>query len=432
MKRLILTALTIFFVLSLFSQEKVYNLYFEINQAILSSEQKEELSNLIYDMEQGKTISIFPLTYDSLFEQYKYAKIANKQAQEIANYAKTIGFELKGIPKNLPSGYNGRSVCVILKKISEPPVLSNNHFPEKPSQFFLIDPKKDTMIIGNEGTKLLFDAGCLLTPNKVNIELKEFYSLEDYIKGDLPTVSNGKMLLTGGVIYLNATENTPSKKQVKINQEKGIDVDFVMDNNDSDMQIFIKDPRSKKEMNWVLPTKKAEDWQMTENVLDENGTIVSKKTYYSKKEWEEHLKEKERIKKEKEKVEQERIKKEKLLAKSDNFLTVNNFGFINCDRFPNEPLISLFVSTEDTENTKYYLVFSETRSVMNGHLMKNKNVNFSKVPKNKKALIIAMKFTEKQAYYYSDNILTGEANYNKIKLNPVSEEFINQQLKIIK
>ncbi|MFM6983870.1 MAG: hypothetical protein ACKOXF_07040 [Chitinophagaceae bacterium] len=85
------------------------------------------------------------------------------------------------------------SVGVGLRFIKTPLASANfGLFPEKPSQFFVIDPLKDTLIIGKEGTRLLFKKGSLMSTKKVQIELKEFYQLGDYIKSGLATVSNGK------------------------------------------------------------------------------------------------------------------------------------------------------------------------------------------------------------------------------------------------
>jgi hypothetical protein len=421
----------------LLAQALIHNCVFKTNQTELNEEQKKELRDLTKQMSLGKQLSIFPLTYDSLFEVYRFAPIAERQALKIEEFAKSIGFESLKIAKNFPSTYSGYSVCVSLK-FTKQISLSNSTNKEKPSQFFIINPKKDTLLIGNEGTKLKFKAGCLLTNNEVKVELKEYYTLKDYLNSNLPTSSNGKLIETGGVIYLNAKENTPSQKQVAINPNMGIQVDFSKDEGKANMQIFIKDPKSKNQTNWILPNNSTEDWQMTESTYDNNGNIVSSKTYHSKAEWEIRLKEREAEIKKKEEIEQQKAiakvdEVNKLAAnngqdKADAFLQVNQFGLINCDRFMDEKLVPLALDIDPKYNAKYYMVFSDIRSVLNGELTSNEVVNFESLPYKRKASIVAIGYIDKQAYFYSTDITIGALFNTKIELKPVEETYINEQL----
>lgn len=419
----------------LLSQALIHNCIFKNNQIELNEEQKKELVDLTKKMSLGKQLSIFPLTYDSLFEVYRFAPNADKQALKIEEYAKSIGFESLKIAKNFPSTYSGYSVCVSLK-YTQQVTLSNNK--DKPSQFFIINPKKDTLLIGNEGTKLKFKAGCLLTNNEVKVELKEYYSLKDYLNSNLPTTSNGKLIETGGVIYLNAKENTPSQKQVSINPNIGVQVDFSKDEGKANMQIFIKDPKTTNQTNWILPTNSTEDWQMKESIYDDQGNIISTKTYHSKAEWEIRLKEREAEIKKKEAIEQQKAKAKvdevNTIAantgqdKADAFLQVNQFGLINCDRFMDEKMVPLALDIDPKYQAKYYMVFSDIRSVMNGEKTSANVVNFDKLPYKRKATIVAIGYIDKQAYFYSTDIIIGTLFNTKIELKPVEESYINEQL----
>jgi hypothetical protein len=75
---------------------------------------------------------------------------------------------------------------------------------EKPSQEFSIDDSRDTVINGNDGTALLIPANTFNTRGKVTIVLKEYYSYEDIITNKLCTTSDGKQLVSGGMIHLTA------------------------------------------------------------------------------------------------------------------------------------------------------------------------------------------------------------------------------------
>ena len=446
MKNLLLVILVAF---SCFAsaQKSTHLIYFKKNQIHLSPEQEKQLRTIAAKSKEEELMTILPLTYDSIYEQYIFAKIADKQAAAIASYAITIGYRLISTPSNFPSSYKGRSYSVNLKFFKKIIVEEKNAFFEpKPSQYFLIDPKRDTLILGNEGTKLHFPAGCLQTKAKVMVELKEHYSMADYLKSGLATTSNGKMIESGGVIYLNAVENNASKKQVKINPDKGVGAEFTLDKKKPGMQIFIKDP-SKSRINWISQDSFGykEVWQMTETIYDDQDNIISQITYKSKAEWEQHLKEVEaekkemEIKQEAERKEAERKQKlqmqaEKNKSKSDKMLQIYNLGFINCDRFINEQQKTFVVNLNNSKESgtaNYYLVFKDIRGVMTGYASDNV-LSFGNVPVNRIATLIAISFEGKQGYYYSRSLVTGNQANLQIDLKPVDEKFMESELAKLK
>jgi len=446
MKNLVLAILVAF---SCFAsaQKSTHLIYFKKNQVHLSPEQEKQLRTIAAKSKEEELMTILPLTYDSIYEHYIFAKIADKQAAEIARYALGIGFRVISTPSNFPSSYKGRSYSVNLKFFKKIIVEEKSaFFAPKPSQFFLIDPKRDTLINGKEGTKLHFPVGCLQTKAKVMVELKEYYSMADYLKSGLATTSNGKMIESGGVIYLNAVENNASKKQVKINPDKGIGAEFTLGKKKPGMQIFIKDPSTSR-INWISQDSFGykEIWQMTETIYDDQDNIISQITYKSKAEWEQHLKEEEaerkelEIKQEAERKEAEKKQKLQMQAqqnknKSDKMLQIYNLGFINCDRFMNEPQKTFVVNLSESKEANianYYLVFKDIRGVMNGYASNNV-LSFGNVPVNRQATLIAISFEGKQGYYYSSPLVTGSQAKLQVDLKPVDEKFMENELAKLK
>jgi hypothetical protein len=441
MKNTLFTVVLSFSLTSVLAQEQKYNIYFEPGQKTMADKQKKSINEIAAQLTEGTNVIFYPLAYDSINDIYRYTANAREQASAIAAYAATVGFELKGIPRNFPSSYSGLSYSVIMK-YSKPAVPGDkpglaqlpkgikDHYPEKPSQYFLIDPLRDTMIVGNEGTKLLFKGGSLLSNKKVQIELKEFYRLEDYIKSGLPTVSNGVMIQTGGSIYLNARENDAGKRQVPINPQVGVGVDFTLGKTDTAMQIFIKDPRSPNQLNWILPPKttKRESFKATEIVYGPDNEIISKKQFNSKEEWEQHLKDEEEKEKE---IQKKAAIRQETNNKMDSKLQIYNLGYINCDKFYNEPLMVLTVPADQKVSAEYYLVYTDIRGVMKGEV-NGQSVNFSSVAKNRRAVLIAVCFIDKQAYYFKGMVGPGGKLESKVALLPVEESFLNQQLALLK
>ena len=433
MKKFIFSVLFIALMCHTFAQKTRYNLMFTKGQTELNNQQKEELQKITTWIKPEQTVSVFPLTYDSIYDRLYFPKNAKDQAEWIATYAQSIGFEIQNIPSNFPSSYKGLSVTVNIT-YSNPKLINAlaDLFPEKPSQFFVIDPNKDTMIIGNEGTKLLFESGSLMSKNKVKIELKEYYSLDDYIKGGLPTTSNGKMIETGGSIYLNATQDDNDKKQVKINPDKGVGVDFTIGKTEPDMEVFIKDLRYTDQVNWILPkkiqSKIRQSWQMTETIYNADGSVSSEEVFRSKEEWEAHLKAQQEAAAKKQK---EQEIKTTTQNKMDSKLKIYDLGYINCDRFPNESLAPLMVAADEKTTAEYYLVFTDIRGVMHGQVYNN-HVKFGGVPTAREGQLIAVSFIDKQAYYFKCTVKAGKMNVPKVMLEPVEESFLNEQLALLK
>jgi len=230
-------------------------------------------------------------------------------------------------------------------------------------------------------------------------------------------------------MYLNATEAGNDKKQVNINPNKGIGVDFTLGKNDPDMQIFVKDPTS-EELNWILPSYTIkESWQVTETIYDYEGNVLSKKVFKSKEEFEEYQREQERIAVEKAKK-TALIKdiKEKMSSK----LKVYSLGYINCDRFYDEPMITLMVDGDEEITAEYYLVYKDVRGVMTGRVGENNIVRFGNIPRNREGVLIAVSFVEDQAYCYQSTITAGKHDRPTIKLEPVEESYLDQVLASLK
>ena len=91
-------------------------------------------------------------------------------------------------------------------------------------------------------------------------------------------------------------------------------------------------------------------------------------------------------------------------------------------------MVPLALEIDPKYNAKYYIVFTDIRSVLNGELKSSEVVNFESVPYKRKASIVAIGYIDKQAYFYSNDITIGTLFNTKIELKPVEETYINEQL----
>ncbi|MES2287087.1 MAG: hypothetical protein V4547_15450 [Bacteroidota bacterium] len=93
-----------------------------------------------------------------------------------------------------------------------------------PLQLFTIMATRDTTITGEQGTKLLIKANSFvdsmnkLAKGQITISLKECYTLEDMLKERLTTMANGKILESGGMIYIEAKSGNEQLKLKKFEE----------------------------------------------------------------------------------------------------------------------------------------------------------------------------------------------------------------------
>lgn len=124
------------------------------------------------------------------------------------------------------------------------------------SQFFDIDTHDDQVIEGENGTVVVFPKESIIDKNgntfygKVRVELTEALQLKDMLLSNLTTLSDGKLLETGGMIYLNLTIEG---QQAGIHLDHPVFIEIPTANKKSGMMAYrgIRDENGN--MNWVDP-----------------------------------------------------------------------------------------------------------------------------------------------------------------------------------
>lgn len=84
------------------------------------------------------------------------------------------------------------------------------NYPRIENQFFNLDTIKSKVITGKKGTKIYFDRNSfeVSESDKITLELKELYELNDLVSFNLRTVTNDNQLLeSGGVLELEFKKN---------------------------------------------------------------------------------------------------------------------------------------------------------------------------------------------------------------------------------
>lgn len=126
------------------------------------------------------------------------------------------------------------------------------------SQFLDIDTKEDNVVEGENGTIIICPQGCFLNNKgqtvvgKVKIELAEALSLQHMIQSNLTTTSNGALLETDGMIYLNATKEN---EQLRINPAIPIRIEIPTLKKKAGMKVYQGSRDEKGNMNWDSPVE---------------------------------------------------------------------------------------------------------------------------------------------------------------------------------
>jgi hypothetical protein len=126
---------------------------------------------------------------------------------------------------------------------------------KKQSQYFSFDNSKPITITGKEGTIFEIPANAFVDAQtgkpvntEISFELKEYFKMKDLILNNLTTVSNRKLLESGGMIFTNAKSND---KTLKLANGKTIQITFPNKNPKNGMNLFIGEQLQNQKVNWT-------------------------------------------------------------------------------------------------------------------------------------------------------------------------------------
>lgn len=227
------------------------------------------------------------------------------------------------------------------------------------------------------------------------LKICEFLSMDEIVASGLTTLSNSKRMETGGMVFwevyhqgrkvsLRTTANVQlfipnevKKKGMRVfegrskerlvnwNQDKNGDVAYI----EEYTEVFIKGLQNQQD-------------EKNPEVYDGDGVM----DFYSEEEgW---------------------------YPEVDGYLMkINDMGWINCDRFIDEPTKEeLFVYASTDEKLFYRMVFKDEQSILPGYTYNSEgDVKFNDLPSNKEVYILAFGITkDKKAFLGYKEITTGE------------------------
>ena len=134
-------------------------------------------------------------------------------------------------------------------------VTTNSISLTKKAQHVALKAQNDTTITYKEGTILKIKGGSFINPNTgavvtgpIQLSVTEYYKLSDILLQNLSTVSNGKQLETGGMLYIEAKQGNTT---LELKDNAPIEILFPTANKKTGMQLFSGEWKDQN-INWTL------------------------------------------------------------------------------------------------------------------------------------------------------------------------------------
>jgi hypothetical protein len=239
-------------------------------------------------------------------------------------------------------------------------------------QIFLISNSSDTTLVGTNGATISIPASCFMLDGKpvtglIQIQLIELTKKSDFVLNNKPTVSDRKMLLTGGSIYINAKQGS---KNLTIGCETGITISIPNNSYTPGMELFLGKSINKGNNTWVKDSSLSP--------IDMEGIVINDENYYEEG--------------------RPLTIEEKQLGRLTNYMfSTNQFGWINCDAFYNDTInekVELIVKIPqgipEDYTVRVYAVFKKLNSVMQLYTNDNEKFSAAGLPSGEEIYLIAL------------------------------------------
>lgn len=302
---------------------------------------------------------------------------------------------------------------------------------EDKSQFFNVSSSKPSVVKGKKGTIIHLVPNNLELENgdkisgEIQVELKELTNQMDLARNNTQTISDGKLLISGGSYYINITSNG---KKVNLKKGKTLEVGFPKITNRK-MELFYGTRDSSNQMNWKVGQAKLASQISTEKVIVDtksetvdiiSGDIDAILAYTEN--GEDNIPKKDIAK----------IKK----IENTNYKNINlkQLGWINCDAFYNQTTENLSITFEEEKEltfVKSYIIFKDINSVLNMDTFKNSNLKSEvKLPINQKITMISFSYKDEKIYAGKIEYFTTKKGNIQISLKEVTEKEMERLFKI--
>ncbi len=396
-------------------------IFFEKNDFKLSNQEKQKIDNFLNNLtlKENEVIEIKGFT-DSDGNSDLNMKLSENRVRSIEAFLlsqniKPEKIKLSFYGENYPVASNleeegkqkNRRVEIRVFSPSENNLNIYTRFKNKP-QIFIVSAKENIEIKGEEGTIIRIPKYALVNSKErtitgeVEISLEEYYKNSDIIKANLHTLSDGKILETGGMINLVIHHKN---EELKLKQGQEIEIEFATNDMDR-MQTFIGETKNGK-FNWKVENI-SEPQTSKVNLVEfdtiANDTISLGRTFQKNSS-------------------QPKIKRKTVTSK---VLTSRSLRWINCDRFLNSDKESTHLKVEtNLEKVDLKIIFKDINSIMTP----DRPNEFSYIPILSKVTLVGFKEINGEIFYASKEITIEKDHTETLTLTKISVEKLDEELK---
>jgi hypothetical protein len=341
---------------------------------------------------------------------------------------------------------NGKQINDLINSLSDKP------------QIFNIPSDEPTIVKGKNGMKVYINPNDLETEKgnplsgQIEVELIEATQSKDLIKNNIPTTSNGKILVTGGAYFVQAFSNG---EKLKLKQTKSLIIDLPR-LTDTEMELFLGERKTNGSINWISvnqnlikdttnkPTKPIERNQIKKYYKKKSNDIDEIMNYVEGHQSDTSSNQNEVVEVTKEEYEKyllEKAEYERKLAiwkeeqNTYSQIELKSFGWINCDRFLNDglPLINTIVRYENDSISlvKTLVVFKDIKSVLEtiGSNEKGRIISkINEIPKDKKVNLLSIGVKGEKCFYNEQLLTIGNQKEISVTLKEISKDELKNRI----
>ncbi|HLN52730.1 MAG TPA: hypothetical protein VK212_03410 [Lentimicrobium sp.] len=278
-------------------------------------------------------------------------------------------------------------------------------------QTFLIDNRKDTILIGEKGTQVFIPghltSAILSDKDTFKVVLKEFYSKSDMILAGLSTTSNGKLLESNGMISLDMYLNSQKVNDIR----KPVSIRFTNSDEITRYSVFSGLPIDMN-INWESDTL-TKNYHIFYNMVIYGSpcyncdygvyaifsdTVLWKNNYSQIDSIVTFTKSKDTISfydfRKNQAFQYDQTIQD--IQSLEIIFNTSDLGWINCDRFLDfNELTDLQIKSNAKSNPYYFLVFKDINSIM-PNITDN---GFSNVPVGQRVFLIGIENIDNKLYF---------------------------------
>lgn len=416
---------------------------------------QQVIDSVYFNMRQGEKIKL------RLYNRFERKMKTHVELQSLtSNRARLVNSYLEAkknyssseIEKIIPFNYNlpptGRSLTDYMSPDLEKPIPGlpavilqktepyqkfythlNDSLINRNEMEYSISASMDQHLFFQSGLEISFLANSFVQENgaahscsEIKILVEEYLKTAEMLSADLTTHSNGKMLESGGMIYIEAWCGT---QKLKLKPGKSIEILFPSITKKEGMKTF-NGRKSKNMSDWVLQNggevKIVPDELIPETEKKNNNErfIVTEEISY---EGEGVILDGE--------YEYDSLAQQVYDMTDGYLLTSLNLGWINCDRFYEvENKTELLVSSNSKEPICYRIVFKDIKSIIPAYdCGANGTFKFDDIPAGEKVILVAFYVSrdKKTALFAAKEITLGETKNEKLLMENTTPEALKAQ-----